>query len=159
MTAVKKINLILLIGFVFVTFLFAEENFPFLAVVVIEGANVRTDSTINSETIIKLDKDESVVVRGSFYEWYRITLPKSASCYVFSKYISALDEKTGVVNSENVNIRLRPDTKSPILGKLKKGQTVNIIKFVDNWYIIEPTEETYGWIHKTAVRKKAELKR
>ena len=113
---------------------------------------MRTDSTINSEIIMKLNKNDAVLVTRESYDWYKIALPKQAACYIFSKFISAMDEKTGVVTSENVNVRLNPNTKSAILGKLKKGQSVNLINFANNWYVIEPTQECYGWIHKTAVK-------
>jgi len=148
-----KIFLILAFsGFIFLCSGFCQEKFPFYAAVVIEGVNVRTDSTINSEIIIKLNKGDAVLVAKEFYDWYRIALPKSSPCYVFGKYITAMSEKTGVINSDNVNVRLKPSTKSIILGKLKKGQSVNIISFTDNWYLIEPTLETYGWIHKSVVK-------
>ncbi|MDD5236911.1 MAG: SH3 domain-containing protein [Candidatus Omnitrophica bacterium] len=131
---------------------FSQEKFPFYVSVVTQGVNVRTDSTVNAEVIVKLNKGETVLVVKDFYDWYKITLPKSAPCYVFAKYISAMSEKIGVVNSENVNARLKPNTKAAILGKLKKGESVNIISFSDSWYLIEPTEETHGWIHKSVVK-------
>ncbi|MCM8779706.1 MAG: SH3 domain-containing protein [Candidatus Omnitrophica bacterium] len=130
----------------------AQEKYPRYLVAAIDDANVRTDSTINSEIIIKLNKGDVVVTTKDFYDWYKIVLPKYAACYVSARYISAASEKSGTANSDNVNIRLRPDTKSPILGKLKQGEPVNIINFSNDWYAIEPTENTYGWIHKSVVR-------
>jgi len=140
------------LGLLIVSPAFSQEKYPFYAAVVIDGVNVRTDSTINSEVIINLSKGDVVSVIKEFYDWYKIILPKNAVCYVFSRYISASSQNSGAINSENVNVRMAPNTKSAILGRLKKGTIVNITNFAGDWYTIEPTNETYGWIHKSVVK-------
>ncbi len=138
------------IAFAFcVCFSLAQEEFPFFVKIGPKGANLRTDSTVSSEVIIELNKDDIVQVKGVLYDWYKVDLPDLAPCYVFSGYVKTPDNKTGFITADNVNIRLGPDKKSKILGKLSKGASVNIVALEGEWYKIHPDKSLYGWIHKS----------
>ncbi|HTZ11793.1 MAG TPA: SH3 domain-containing protein, partial [Candidatus Margulisiibacteriota bacterium] len=48
-----------------------------------------------------------------------------------------------------------PDTSSAILGKLQENEKVKIMALQGDWYQIEPVPQSYGWIHKSFVKKAA----
>lgn len=56
-----------------------------------------------------------------------------------------------ITNKNGCNVRSKPNGKSKVMAKLKKGQIVQQIDQLENWYnIILPSGEK-GWIHKDLV--------
>lgn len=96
-------------------------------------------------------------VAAERYDWYKIKLPKNAPVFVKKDLVSLVDEKidTTVAKAlkDNVNIRLRPDETSPILGKINKDEVINILEDTRSWYKIGPADSSFGWIHKKFVDK------
>jgi len=131
------------------------------------GINVRSDSTTNSEVICKLNKGEKVDVVSELYNWYKIRLPSSAPAFINKEFLELHDEDTeessgkakesklgtATVTSDNVNIRLRPDMGSPILGRVNKDTEIKAIGETGDWFKIEPPDNTTGWIYKNFVKK------
>jgi len=121
--------------------------------------NVCADSTLNSAVICVLNKNDLVEVVAEFFEWYKIRLPKSAPSYIKKRFVACVDDiakdpcRNGRVINSRVNIRLKPDENSSILGKLNKTDPVVIIGQDKGWYKIEPILSSFGWIHKKFVDK------
>ena len=132
---------------------FAQNNCPFLGEIISDNINVRTDATISSETICKVRKGEFVVVLKEFYEWYKIRLPKTAPAFVHKSLASSQDNSTAIILKDNVNVRLRPNDSSPILGRLKTNDTIEILYTQGQWFRIAPANNTCGWIHKKFVKQ------
>jgi SH3-like domain-containing protein len=120
--------------------------------------NVRTDSTAGATAICKVNRGEPVEVMQEAYGWYKIRLPAGAPSFVKQDLLEPIDDKTAKVSGNSVNIRLKPDTSSAILGKLKDEGTVNVISSNGGWCQIEPTPDSYGWIHKSFVKKTEKTK-
>jgi uncharacterized protein YgiM (DUF1202 family) len=99
-----------------------------------------------------------VDVVSKAYDWYKIRLPKSAPSFIKKEFVEILNDNAATVSKDNVNIRLRPDTASKILGKAKKDEPVNIVEDAGLWYKIEPIRNSFGWIHKNFVNKADEEK-
>lgn len=137
-----------------------EETVLFQGEVNSNGINIRADATVTSEIICNLDRAQKIDVISEVYDWYKIRLPKTGPSYIH-KGLVALTEageegkvsNTARVLKNNVNIRSRPDTSSPILGKAKQDDTVNILQDAGEWYKIEPVKQSYAWIHKNFVNK------
>lgn len=123
--------------------------------------NVRTDATVSSEIICAVDKDDRVEVIMELYDWYKIRLPQKAPSYIKKDLISCIDIQPATENQcknakvlkDRVNIRLRPDDSSPIIGVANKNEIVNILKDKGGWYKIEPVQTSFGWINKRFVNK------
>jgi len=133
--------------------------------------NVRVDSTTSSEVICVLDKKDKVDVASESYGWYKIRLPKKAPSYVKANLTECIKteeanlapDKPVQVNpprcinariiKERVNIRLKPNESSWILGKAGKNTIINLTGEEGPWYKIEPIEESFGWINKKFVDK------
>jgi len=138
------------------TTLYAQEPFPFKGKVKADNINVRTDSTASSEVICSLDKDTDVEVILELYDWYKIKLPSNAWAFIKKDFATMIDDKTAKVSGDNVNIRLRPDTSSPIIGRVNKDEVVGILEDKGDWYRIEPVSSSFGWIHKGFIKRQEE---
>lgn len=140
-------------------FVYAQDTFPFKGEVNSNGINIRSDSTPNSQVICTLNKAEQVEVVREFFEWYKIALPGKAPSYIKKRFVACADEvldgpcKSGRVINDRVNVRLRPDESSAILGKVNKTDTLVILGEENGWYRIEPVVNSFGWIHKKFIRR------
>jgi len=112
---------------------------------------VRSDSTIFSEKIGKIAKQTLLEIVKEKYDWFKIKLPENFYGFVYASYIEEINKKKGVCKANNLNIRAKPELKSPIIGKLKKEDKVKIIEKVGNWYKIKAYPYSWGWIHKNSI--------
>lgn len=55
-------------------------------------------------------------------------------------------DQTGTVKATLLNVRSRPDTASPVLARLKKGDTVRVLSVSGDWYGIELQNGIKGWV-------------
>lgn len=145
---------------------FAQETFfPFNAQTQSENVNLRTDATVNSQIICTLSKDDQVEVVSESFEWYKIRLPNKAPSFVKQNLTECISQKLPATPEEKpgcssakiiknkVNIRLTPDETSPILGVALNNETITILSEEKGWYKIQPTLNTYGWVHKKFLLK------
>lgn len=151
-----------------------EEPMPFTGETNSDNINIRTDSTVSSEIICNIDKGKYVKVVSERYGWYKIKLPKNAPSFIKKNFINTTEDNANTSSdnpqdsntaqnriaklaADRVNIRLRPDQGSAVLGKTNKEETITILEDNGDWYKIEPTDNSFGWINKKFVVK-ADLK-
>ena len=115
--------------------------------------NIRSDSSISSEVICTVNRGENLDIISELYGWYKVRLPSIAPSFIKKDFVLLIEGKTTKVASNNVNIRLRPDTKSPILGKVNRDDTVSVIGDSGDWYRIQPVISSTGWINKSFITK------
>lgn len=106
--------------------------------------NVRGRSTILSETLVQLNKGDTVTVieqvenkwaKGSdMKQWAHIVLPTNAPCWVFASFV----DSNKVVTAPKLNVRGGPGENYSVLGRLAKGTTVSEITTKGEWMKIEP---------------------
>lgn len=118
-----------------------------------DNINIRADSTVNSQVICVAYRGEPVEIVKEAYEWYKIRLPKNAPSFIRKDFVLPINEKSGKIISDRVNIRLSPDDSSAVLGMSEKNQVIDIIGEEGEWYRIEPLSDTFGWVHKKFVSK------
>jgi uncharacterized protein YgiM (DUF1202 family) len=149
----------------------AQAEFPFKGEVNEDNVNIRCDSTVVSQPICTVKKGGRLDVVLEKYDWYKVRLPKSAPVYIkktlveciASKNIESLNPdissktfkrcQNAKVLKDRVNIRLNPSEQSAILGVADKDTIVSIVSETQEWYRIEPIENSFGWIHKGFVEK------
>jgi len=68
-------------------------------------------------------------------------LPASAKCYVSSRFI-----KDGAATADAVNVRCGPGTNYRDIGKLARGEKVELVGALGDWTQIKPTAHCAGWI-------------
>ncbi|MFC1631785.1 SH3 domain-containing protein [Candidatus Omnitrophota bacterium] len=129
--------------------LFAEvKQLPAVyATAVTSKVNIRSGQGLNFEILGQLNKYARVIVTGEEFGWYRVKLPQQAKCFVRQDYLNA-----NVVATDLLRVRAGAGTNFNVLGLLKKGQTVRIIKPVGDWQMILPPEGCVGWIKKDYLR-------
>ena len=132
---------------------FAQESQVFQGKINADNVNIRFDATVSSSVISRVNKGDRVEVMLELYEWYKIKLPKTVPSFIKKNLVSLIDDKTAQVLKDRVNIRLRPDEASPILGRVDKNEVINILEDKGLWYRIEPVNNSFGWIHKKFVEK------
>jgi len=93
-----------------------------------DKVNVRARGDKNAELVAQLTKDERVEVLDTKGDWLKITLPASAKCYVATKFI-----KDGVTTGDAINIRCGPGTNFKDIGKLAKGERVEVVEAKGEW--------------------------
>lgn len=119
-----------------------------------DDINIRSDSTVNAEPICRAGRGEAVEVISELYGWYKIRLPPGAPSFIRKDFVAlSADGKTAKVLSDNVNIRLKPDTVSVILGKVSENDLVNVLGDTGQWYRIKPIKDSFGWVHKSFIRQ------
>jgi uncharacterized protein YgiM (DUF1202 family) len=144
----------------------AQESQPFQAEVISDNINIRANSTVNSEVICAVNKGAQLEVVSELYDWYKIRLPKKAPAYIKKSLLECINYQvnnppTNITPSEpskqclnakvikeNVNIRLKPTESSAILGQADKNEVVTVLEDKGEWFRIEPTNSSFGWIHK-----------
>ncbi|MFZ2385269.1 MAG: SH3 domain-containing protein [Candidatus Omnitrophota bacterium] len=145
-----------------------DKEFPFTGEVAADGINLRADSTTTAEIICRLEKGAVVEVLSGLYGWYKVCLPDTAPSYIRADMVSPVEEVTAnftpqepaaprfnalKVERDRVNIRLRPDEASPIIGRVSRNEILNFTGSQNNWYRIKPIAGSYGWVHSSFIRK------
>ncbi|MFV0605407.1 MAG: SH3 domain-containing protein [Niabella sp.] len=112
----------------------------------VAGLNVRMGNGTYFKTVGTLQKDEKVSIYESIGEWYRIGKGKWVSkAYITAQATQPTQNITdkGIVNTANLNVRNGASTNYKIVGKLQKGDAVNIYQKSGDWYHIGDNR----WVH------------
>jgi SH3-like domain-containing protein len=106
-----------------------------------DRVNVRSRGNKAAEIVAQLHKGDSVEIVEHKGEWLRITLPANAKCYVSAKLVP-----DGAAAADTVNVRCGPGTNYKDVGKLAKGEKVDIVNHRGDWVEIKPTPQCTGWV-------------
>jgi uncharacterized protein YgiM (DUF1202 family) len=114
-----------------------------------DKVNIRARASRSAEVVAQAHKGDSLAVleRKTVQEgarsmdWLRVTLPPTAKCYVSTKLL-----QDGAAASDEVNVRCGPGSNYREVGKLAKGEKVDVTKTHGEWSEIAPTEHCSGWI-------------
>jgi len=158
MLLAKKISAAVLLFIIIITpaYTYPAENQPsWQGIINADSINIRSDSTVSSKIICKINKGAQVEVVQGLYDWYQIRLPKRAPSFIHKNLVLLLGEGAARVLKNNVNIRLSSDESSEILGQVNKNEVINIVGESGDWYKIEPVNNSFGWINKKFVDKYA----
>lgn len=143
-------NYLLFLSIISLFYLDAAEGFQtFTGQVVGDRVRMRTAPNLDGTIIKELNKGEILLVVGEKENYYAVA-PKDSKVYIFKSYVM-----DGVVEADRVNIRLKPDRESPILGQAKKNQTVNGEPSSKNpkWFEITPPDNIFFYVAKEYIKK------
>jgi uncharacterized protein YgiM (DUF1202 family) len=149
----KKISAITFIFVCAFCMSLAEEFKPFPGLINTDNINIRSDATVNSKIICNLSRGKPVEVVLERYDWYKIRLPKTAPSFIRKDLVTLIDEKTAKVAHDRVNIRLGPNEDSWVLGQVDKNEVIAVLDIRGQWYKINPTNNSFGWVYKKFVDK------
>lgn len=119
-----------------------------VAAVRADRTNLRAQPSKDAEVLASLHKGELLEVLGEEVPvgqkeiWSRVALPSSVMVWVYSPGV----DKAGVVKNETVNFRAGPGRNYTILGSLRRGDSVVIIREFDNWLQIAPPRGSTAYV-------------
>jgi len=98
--------------------------------------NVRTKPDKNATIVTKVSKGEILEVSAVLEGWYAIVY-QSETAYISSDFAELIESTNyGKVIANSLNVRNQPNSESTILGKLAKGETIEIVKKYAEWFQI-----------------------
>ena len=110
--------------------------------------NVRVDSTVLSDSLGQLSKDQRVEVSKEKYDWYNIILPRSFECYVSLEFTEEVSDTVVRINASKVNLRSQPSLESNIMGVAPRDATFLVTGKNKNWLRVRGHPYLKGWVHK-----------
>lgn len=127
----------------------ASANYsPFTGKLTRNKVRLRLQPNLDGQILRELSKDDLLIVVGEDDEFYAVLPPKGIKAYVFRTYI--LDN---TVEGKNVNVRLEPDTESPVIAQLRHGDHVEgvISPLNSKWLEITPPASARFFVCKEYV--------
>jgi uncharacterized protein YgiM (DUF1202 family) len=127
-----------------------EMSTPFTGKVTKNKVRLRMSPNLDSPIIKELNQGDLLLILGEEEEFYTIQAPDDLKGYVFRTYI--LDD---VVEGNRVNIRLEPQTDSPVIGQLVGGEKVTgkVSSINNKWMEISLPENVRLYISKDYVKR------
>ena len=105
--------------------------------------NVRSSSSLKSEVVGKLKKNDIVEIVSILDKWYEIQYNDSYA-FVSAKFVKPLI-KSGVVLAKILNVRSLPNSNSDVIGKLKKDKSVIVVDQLEGWLRIK-YKDTFAYV-------------
>ena len=67
--------------------------------------------------------------------------------WIYGKFVD-IEGNTGQVNSDNVRVRIEPNTGSSatVVANLNQGETFDVVDAENDWYRIVISSESEGWV-------------
>jgi uncharacterized protein YgiM (DUF1202 family) len=121
--------------------------FPLAGEIAGDAVNVRSGPGTNYSIIIKLNKGDEVVVLGEEFGWVRIEVPPATFSWVSARFVERGEENQGTITANRVNIRAGSGTDFDVLGQVNRGDIVEIVDEVEQWYKIKPPAAAKAWVH------------
>lgn len=106
-----------------------------------DRVSIRSRADKNSEIVAQVNKGDNLEVLDRKGTWLHIALPSSGKCYVSTRFI-----KEGASTADAVNVRCGPNANHDVVGKLAKGEKVEVVKAEGAWTQIKPTAHCTCWI-------------
>ena len=125
------------------------HEFPWVGVITGNRVNVRSGGNINFEILCQVYMGDLVIVKDKKVEWYEIQPPVETYFWIHSDFV-----QEGIVSSYSVNVRSGPGTRYSINCQVEKGDPVEVVEEVDQWYRIAPPPRSSAWVHTQFVEYK-----
>lgn len=111
---------------------------------------VRSGPSLNHYTVCKVNAGDRVTIVGEQGGWYEILPPPGAFSYISGDFVDTPDDKTGVVNGNDVRVRAGSSLvkhKYTVQKKLSKGAQVSILgRNPDGFLRIVPPDGVTLWM-------------
>ncbi|HNQ23664.1 MAG TPA: SH3 domain-containing protein [Phycisphaerae bacterium] len=119
---------------------------------------IRSGPSANHYPVMKLQAGNRVTIVGRTGEWYEIYAPDGAESLITETYVDTVDNKTGIVNGDNVRVRaasVLPEwskDRSKVQVQLSRGAEVVILGTTPDGFLrIKPPTGVTLWVHQDLV--------
>lgn len=117
---------------------------------------VRSGDSLNHYTITKLKAGDRVTIVGQRGKWFEILPPINTFSLISADFVDTADDRTGVVNGNNVRIRagsLLNDSKYTVQTHLSKNAEVTIMgRNADGFLRIKPPTGATLWVNREYIQ-------
>jgi len=97
-----------------------------------DNVNVRSGPSLTSSVVTRFTNGHAVEIIGESGDFYRISVD-GQELYISQQFVE-VSNADARVNTNNVNIRLQPNTDSLVLGTLREGTEVSVLGRTNGWY-------------------------
>lgn len=132
---------------------FAQAQLAYMGRVKENQIFIYAGQHVNYEKLSSVKKDNTLCVLSESYGWLRVKLPIQAKVYVKAEHIQRLSDDVGRVTVDKLNARALPNTEASIVGKLQKDSKIVILDEKEGWFLIQPTDDFFGWVQAEAIEK------
>lgn len=124
-------------------------------------ANLREDATIDSEILREIDNGRQVTSLFKRKDWYFVEIlgdnpleNSEMNGFIHESQLE-LPAETYVISSKDgyANIRNKPLVNADIVDIFSNGEYVTKLSEIGDWYFVEFTAYSYGYIHKSQLKK------
>ena len=130
----------------------ADKALPKEGAITRDNINIRADSTVYSPSLVKLKKGDRVKILKEHFNWYKIIPPKNTiKGFIYAEYIKKDKQGNYICAADNLNIRIKPNLSSKIIGTLKRNTPLKVIGKTKDFFMIDPYPFAYAWVHKKFV--------
>ncbi|MDQ7778765.1 MAG: SH3 domain-containing protein [Planctomycetota bacterium] len=130
----------------------AAAEFPYVAEVTREGAHIRCGPADAWKELCTVKLGDRLVAFEEQVGWLRVRPPEGLTCWISTKYVKKMEDGSGFVIGEKVNLRITPDADPTTavypIGRASSGDRVNILEEVSGWYRIQAYDKVTCWIKK-----------
>lgn len=117
---------------------------------------VRSGPSLNHYETCKLQLGDRVSIVGEKGDWLEIVPPAHAFSLISGEYVDTTDQKTGMVNGENVRVRAGSElnaNKYTVQTLLTRGSTVEILGTNPDGFVrIKPPKGATLWVNRTYIK-------
>lgn len=131
---------------------------PNVGVVLASALNVRKEPTTSSTIVGKLYKSEKITIVDKKGSWYQIKY-QNKNAWVHGDFVQTSTSqtppdssteshalKTGTVTASILNVRSQGSLSGRVIGKVKNGTKVAIVREMNDWYEIKFDGNKTGWV-------------
>ena len=118
--------------------------------------NLRSKPSTNSPIIVQIAKGEKVTVIEQTGSFYKIKTAAGKTGYVSKDFVSVKLKEYGEVKAVTVRLRKSASTKAATITILPKGEKVTLLGTDKDFYKVETSNKTVGYISKEYLTVKTE---
>ncbi len=112
--------------------------------------NFREAPNTSAKVLDQLVRGEKLNSTGSSNGWYKVTKDGKIG-WISADYASITDtqsssDKAGTITGSDVNIRKGPGLTYTVIKQLDKGEKLTIQETTSDWYKVETSGGTVGWV-------------
>lgn len=124
--------------------------------VVTNGGALQIRTEPNGKIITSVENQSIVEVIKSQGDWYYVRLPDETTGFAYSQYLVLLEDAledaennigyaTVVTKSQPLNVRESPQIGAKVVSAVAKGQKVEVLEIMGNWYKIRTADDIEGY--------------
>ncbi len=144
---------------------FSNNNFEAKNAITTARVNLRKNTSLDSSSIIKtIDNNTNVNVVGEIDNFYIVGLSSNEFGLISKDYITlqenenantngyiSLDKISGIIKSNNTNLRSGPNTNYTVNTTLNANTNVEIIGKINDWYLVVTPNNYIGFIRNDLI--------